>query len=213
MRSRFFRFSAVLLGLVLLLGGCQPAIPAITDDTAPLPGYTPIDLATEYYDNYQFNAYYNPDGAAEHLPDQGIYGSGNAYILRYNGMYYMYMGSSNMGTDSLPCWQSEDLMHWQPVDNGINKAGTIAEDPRLTYTFPPCVKQYNGTFYMYLYIKNDVIAQGNYILKASSPIGPFDFVTDANGQPVCYTIEDTKLNIDCDILQLDVKEVVGVDLH
>lgn len=215
------RLAVCGLAAILLLG-CSPDPAPITTttspitpeiDTAPLVNYIPLDLSAEYYDNYQFNAYYNPEGAAEHLPDQGLYGSGNAYILRYNGMYYMYMGSSNMGTDSLPCWRSEDLMHWSPVDNGSNTPGTIAEDPRLYYTFPPCVKQYNGTFYMYLYIKNDVIPQGNYILKANSPIGPFDFVTDSNGDPVCYTIEDTSLNIDCDIFIDDDETVYFMSGH
>lgn len=61
----------------------------------PIENWTAPDYKTEYYDNYQYNAYYNPEGAAEHLPDQGVYGSGNAFILRYNGMYYMYMGSQS----------------------------------------------------------------------------------------------------------------------
>lgn len=194
------------LSCLLLLCGCHN-VHQQTDDTAALQDFTPIPMSVEYYDNFQFNAHHNPDGAAEHLPNQGIYGSGNAYILRYNGLYYMYMGTSNMGTSALPCWQSEDLMHWVPADNGINEKGTIAEDPRLYYTFPPCVKQFNGTFYMYLYIKNDVVKQGNYILKAPSPIGPFEFVTDGQGNPVCYTIEDTSLNIDCDIFIDDNEDV------
>lgn len=206
------------LAAVLLLSGCTAQTPTPTQapalpDTAPIKNYASLSLSTQYYDNFQFNAYYNPDGAAEHLPDQGLYGSGNAYILRYNGLYYMYMGSSNMGSSSLPCWQSEDLMHWSPVDNGVNTPGTIAEDPRLYYTFPPCVKQYNGTFYMYLYIKNDVIAQGNYILKAPSPIGPFEFVTNSKGKPVCYTIEDTTLNIDCDIFIDDNEDIYFMSGH
>ena len=196
----------LLLSLIMLFSGCR-SVPVSPDDTAALQNYTPIQQNIRYYDNYQFNAYQNPQGAAEHLPDQGIYGSGNAYILRYNGLYYMYMGTSNMGTSALPCWQSEDLMHWAPVDNGINEKGTIADDPRLDYTYPPCVKQFNGTFYMYLYIKNNLVTHGNYILKANSPIGPFTFVTDESGEPVCYTVEDTTLNIDCDIFIDDNEDV------
>ena len=179
----------------------------------PIENWTAPDYKTEYYDNYQYNAYYNPEGAAEHLPDQGVYGSGNAFILRYNGMYYMYMGSSNFASSSLPCWQSEDLMFWEKVDNGVNPEGFIAQDPRLANTYPPCVRQYNNEFFMYLYIKNDVIEQGNYILKASSPVGPFDFVTDENGDPVCYTIEQTNLNIDCDVFIDDNEDVYFMSGH
>ncbi len=182
-------------------------------DTSPNTTWTAPAYGVEYYDNYQYNAYYNAEEAQKHLPDQGIYGSGNAYILRYNGLYYMYMGSSNMGNAGLPCWVSEDLMTWEKVNNGINTVGYIAEDPRLNYTYPPCVKQYNNTFYMYLYIKNDVIEQGNYILKSSSPIGPFEFVTDTQGEPVCYTISETALNIDCDIFIDDNEETYFMSGH
>lgn len=176
-------------------------------------GVDGADYKTEYYDNYQYNAYYNPEEAAEHLPDQGMYGSGNAFILRYNGLYYMYMGSSNFGSSSLPCWKSEDLMTWEKADNGVNAQGFIAEDPRLSNTYPPCVRQYNNVFYMYVYIKNDVIEQGNYILKADSPVGPFEFVTGTDGAPVCYTIDATTLNIDCDIFIDDNEDVYFMSGH
>ncbi len=182
-------------------------------DTSPDLTWTAPDYGVEYYDNYQYNAYYNGEEAQEHLPDQGVYGSGNAYILRYNGLYYMYMGSSNMGTSALPCWVSEDLMTWEKANNGVNTVGYIAEDPRLNYTYPPCVKQYNNKFYMYLYIKNDVIEQGNYILKSDSPIGPFEFVTGEDNQPVCYTIAETTLNIDCDIFIDDNEDVYFMSGH
>ena len=80
------------------LTGCSSKESGRPISTAPLEGWTAPDYKTEYYDNYQYNAYYNPEEAAEHLPDQGMYGSGNAFILRYNGLYYMYMGSSNVGS-------------------------------------------------------------------------------------------------------------------
>ncbi len=195
------------------LAGCSSEAPETKISTAPIEGWTAPDYRTEYYDNYQYNAYYNPEEAAKHLPDQGIYGSGNAFILRYNGLYYMYMGSSNFASSSLPCWSSEDLMTWKKVDNGVNDEGFIAEDPRLSNTYPPCVRQYNNTFYMYVYIKNDVITQGNYILKANSPCGPFTFVKGADGEPVCYTIDATSLNIDCDIFIDDNEDVYFMSGH
>ncbi|MFR1553454.1 MAG: family 43 glycosylhydrolase [Coriobacteriales bacterium] len=195
------------------LTGCSSKESGRPISTAPVEGWTAPDYKTEYYDNYQYNAYYNPEEAAEHLPDQGMYGSGNAFILRYNGLYYMYMGSSNFGSSSLPCWKSEDLMTWEKADNGVNAQGFIAEDPRLSNTYPPCVRQYNNVFYMYVYIKNDVIEQGNYILKADSPVGPFEFVTGTDGAPVCYTIDATTLNIDCDIFIDDNEDVYFMSGH
>ena len=200
----------VCLLLSICAGGCKEKKMVSTE---PIEGWSAPDYKTEYYDNYQYNAYYNAEEAQKHLPDQGVYGSGNAYILRYNGMYYMYMGTSNFASSALPCWQSEDLMVWEKVNNGVNAEGVIAQDVRLTNTYPPCVKQYNNVFYMYLYIKNDIIEQGNYILKADSPIGPFDFVTDDLGEPICYTIAETTLNIDCDIFIDDDEEIYFMSGH
>ena len=211
MKKKIKKLAVGCMASILLFTGCNN----VTDEinTSPLENYTPIEHDAQYYDNYQFNQYYNPEQSAEHLPNQGIYGSGNAYILRYNGMYYMYMGSSNTASSSLPCWESEDLMTWKLVNNGVNSIGTIAEDPRLFNCYPPCVRQYNGTFYMYIYIKNNAITQGNYILTAPSPIGPFDFVTDENGEPICYTIAETTLNIDCDIFIDDNEDVYFMSAH
>ena len=212
MKNKVKKLAVGCMASILLFTGCNEGTTDIVD-TSPLENYTPIEHSTQYYDNYQFNQYYNPEQSAEHLPNQGIYGSGNAYILRYNGMYYMYMGSSNTASSSLSCWESEDLMTWKLVNNGVNSIGTIAEDPRLFNCYPPCVRQYNGTFYMYIYIKNNAITQGNYILTAPSPIGPFDFVTDENGEPICYTIAETSLNIDCDIFIDDNEDVYFMSAH
>ena len=200
--------------LAASLCGCDKKSPAPAPQvsTAALENFVAPDYGATYYDNYQYNAYYNPDEAQKHLPDQGVYGSGNAFILRYDGRYYMYMGSSNFASSSLPCWVSEDLMVWEKADNGHNTAGFIAEDPRLTFAYPPCVRQYNNKFYMYIYIKNDVIEEGNYILVADTPIGPFEFVTDGD-EPVCYTIAATNLNIDADIFIDDNEDVYFMSAH
>ncbi|MCI8435408.1 MAG: family 43 glycosylhydrolase [Clostridia bacterium] len=203
----------ICLAAMSVFSGCAPTQYAPIVSTDALENFEAPDYGVTYYDNYQYNAYYNPEEAQKHLPDQGVYGSGNAFILRYNGRYYMYMGSSNFASSSLPCWVSEDLMVWEKVDNGRNTVGFIAEDPRLAFAYPPCVRQYNNRFYMYLYIKNDVIEQGNYILVADSPIGPFEFVTDDGGELLCYTIAATATNIDADIFIDDNEDVYFMSAH
>ena len=204
--------SAVLLSAVMLFSGCsENTAKGISLDE--IKDYTPLNLQTEYYDNYDFNAYYNKEESEKHLPGQGVFGTGNAFILRYNGLYYMYVGSSNNMSQSMPCWVSEDLLNWTKPDNGVTPAGTCADDPRLYNAYPPCVRQFNGKFYMYVYLKNNVVTQGNYILKADSPVGPFEFVTGDDGKPVCYTIEATTTNIDCDIFIDDNEDVYFMSAH
>lgn len=206
------KISAALLAAAILFSGCSgEQTSGISLDE--IKDYTPLDLQTEYYDNYDFNAYYNKEESEKHLPGQGVFGTGNAFILRYNGLYYMYVGSSNNMSQSMPCWVSEDLMYWSKPDNGVTPAGTCADDPRLYNAYPPCVRQFNGKFYMYVYLKNDVVTQGNYILKADSPVGPFEFVSGDDGKPVCYTIEATTTNIDCDIFIDDNEDVFFMSAH
>ncbi len=210
--SKIKKISAALLTAAMLFSGCsgEQANGISLDE---IKDYTPVNLQTEYYDNYDFNAYYNKEESEKHLPGQGVFGTGNAFILRYNGLYYMYVGSSNNMSQSMPCWVSEDLIYWSKPDNGVTPAGTCADDPRLYYAYPPCVRQFNGKFYMYVYLKNDVVTQGNYILKADSPVGPFEFVTGDDGKPVCYTIEATTTNIDCDIFIDDNEDVYFMSAH
>ena len=174
----------------------------------PLDNFITPNYAATYYDNMQFNAYYNKEESMKHLPDQGVYGSGNAFILRYDGIYYMYLGSSNYLGTGVYAYQSKDLMHWEPVDNGVNPKGKVADDNRLYFTYPPCVSQYNNKFYLYVYVKNTLITQGNYILESDSPIGPFTFVShNEDLSPDCYTIAATTLDIDCDIFIDDNEDV------
>lgn len=186
----------VMITTCMSLSGCSTST---NDDSSEEENYIPLSNTYEYYDNFQFNAFYNKDVADKHLPNQGIYGSGNAFILRYNGLYYMYLGGSNYLDNGIACYVSEDLMTWKEVDNGINAKGRVAEDPRLYFSYPPCVRQFNGKFYCYIYIKNNLITQGNYILEADKPEGPFKFILGDDGEPVCYTIKNTSLDIDCDI--------------
>ena len=43
-------------------------------------------------------------------PDAPQRGAGDPFVMRWNGVYYLYCSS---GTDQIPCWTSRDLVHWE----------------------------------------------------------------------------------------------------
>lgn len=168
----------------------------------PIENWVSPQYDYSFYDNFQFNQFYNPEVSAQYLPNQWKYGMGNAFVMRWNGWYYMYI-NGDLSTPALPAWKSQDLMIWEEVDNGVLQKGHIIEDPRVNEAYPPCVYYYDGLFYMFIYLKNsrnNLPAEGNYILISESPEGPFEFVDKNNdGQPDVYTPGATLTDIDSDI--------------
>lgn len=108
----------------------------------------------------QNNVYQNPIMDNTIDPD----GYGDPYVIRYNGMYYLYYTASE-----LKCWQSEDLVNWTYV-------GVCTDNDFFRGSWAPEVRYYNGTFYMTTTGPN---GDGAYILTSTSPTGPFEVATDS----------------------------------
>ena len=92
---------------------------------------------------------------------------GDPFVLRHNGMYYLYPSSIGTGVQ---CWTSTDLANWtyagicMPEDTG---GGCWA--PEVTY--------YNGKFYMY----TSPGGNGHYVYESETPTGPFVVVSENFG--------------------------------
>ena len=99
------------------------------------------------------------------FPDWGI---GDPFVLRWNGMYYLYP-SARVGS-GVQLWTSEDLVNW-------NYEGFCTTDERMYCAYAPEVVYYNGKFYMC----SSPYGNGHYILESDSPLGPFEIVTDNFG--------------------------------
>jgi xylan 1,4-beta-xylosidase len=105
------------------------------------------------------------------------YGVGDPYIMKYNGIYYLYCSTkdNNVG---VKCWSSKDLITW-------SNAVTCSSDVITNGAYAPEVVYWNGTFYMY----TSPAGNGHYVLTSKSPTGPFTVVTGNLGH-----------NIDGDVL-------------
>ncbi len=137
--------------------------------------YTDPNSVVTTYDNRSYNEYLLGDDAVIDNQWPG-YGIGDPFVMRYNGVYYLYVSSldSEIGVRA---YKSADLVNWAPVTGNGLKEGYVSEDTVTLAAYAPEVYYFNGTFYMY----TSPGGNGHYILTSSSPEGPFVKATDNFG--------------------------------
>lgn len=127
------------------------------------------------YDNKSFNEYLLGDEVKIANQWEG-YGIGDPFIMRYNGMYYLYC--STLDSESgVRGYKSADLVNWVPVTGEGLREGYVSQDNVTKAAFAPEVYYFNGTFYMY----TSPSGAGHYILTSDSPEGPFVKATNNFG--------------------------------
>lgn len=97
------------------------------------------------------------------------YGTGDPYVMRYNGNYYLYMSTRDTEV-GVKCFRSRDLVNW-------SYEGLCTQEVLTKAAYAPEVVYYNGRFYMY----TSPAGQGHYVLCSDSPTGPFTIISDNLG--------------------------------
>jgi beta-xylosidase len=116
--------------------------------------------------------YQNPILTAKTEQAWSLYGFGDPFVMRHNGVYYLYCSTKD-GSVGVKCWSSPDLINWtfecfctnHPVTRGA---------------YAPEVYYYNGYFYMY----TSPAGNGHYVLRSNSPTKGFTPVTDNMGMSI-----------------------------
>ncbi len=174
--------SILLAGLMLLgvLSACKSdsnekegTTGATTDmntPAEPAPGQpaTAIDMR----EHEEIEYYQNPILTANTKDAWPGYGFGDPFVMRHNGMYYLYVSTLD-GQVGIKCWSSPDLIHWTYEKYCANDRLTVG-------AYAPEVYYYNGKFYMY----TSPAGNGHYVLESDSPTGPFKVVTDNMGMSI-----------------------------
>lgn len=120
------------------------------------------------------------NGFTDNIPDQWeSYGVGDPFVYRYNGWYYLYCSTKDSET-GIRAWKSKDLVHWSKCTGVGLQAGYVSEDPVTLAAYAPEVIAIDGSFYMI----TSPAGNGHYVLKASSPEGPFTAITANFGQSI-----------------------------
>jgi len=133
----------------------------------------PLTLVSVY--NFQLYAqtWTNPVIITNDWP---LYGIGDPFIMKFNGLYYLYPSTRDIDT-GIKCWSSPDLLNWK-------YEGLCSTDAITKAAYAPEVHYWNGQFYMY----TSPAGNGHYVLTSSSPTGPFKNVTGNLGKSIDGTI-------------------------
>ena len=110
------------------------------------------------------------------------YGIGDPFVMRYNGMYYLYASSCE---DRVRVYTSRDLVHW-------TWKGYCTEGRDVYFAYAPEVVYWRGSFYMI----TSPEGKGHYILKSDSPLGIFRPVTENFGHSIdgsFFKLDDGRL--------------------
>ena len=147
----------LLLLLVLLLPLCAPAEEYVNPMTVP-GQYPPISGASDDY------------------------GIGDPFVMRWNGMYYMYPSTCE---DRVRVYTSRDLINW-------TYEGYCTKGRDVYFAYAPEVVYWRGSFYMITSPRG----AGHYILRSDSPLGPFELITENFGHSIdgsFFKMDDGKL--------------------
>ena len=98
------------------------------------------------------------------------YGIGDPFVMRWNGMYYMYPSSSQ---SQVRVYTSRDLINW-------TYQGYCTDSDDVYFAYAPEVVYWRGSFYMI----TSPEGKGHYILKSDSPLGPFTSITGNFGHSI-----------------------------
>lgn len=116
--------------------------------------------------------YQNPLLTANTKDAWPAYGFGDPFVMRFNGMYYLYVSTKD-GNSGVKCWSSPDLVNW-------TYEKYCASEKLTTGAYAPEVFYYNGKFYMY----TSPAGNGHYVLESDSPTGPFKAITGNMGMSI-----------------------------
>lgn len=169
----------------VLLAGCAACAETPSADNVSLSAVESVSEQTvdssstiATYDNLSYNEYLLGDEAVIENQWQG-YGIGDPFVMRYNGMYYLYVSTldSEIGVRG---YKSADLVNWVPMTGEGLKTGYVSQDTVTLAAYAPEVYYFNGTFYMY----TSPGGGGHYVLTAKNPEGPFMKATENFGMSI-----------------------------
>ena len=116
------------------------------------------------------------------------------FVLEHGGTYYMY--GTGLVSDGYGCVYGSDLKNWSaPVKVFDPPAGFSADG---NWWAPEC-HFYNGAFYLFATYHSAVSGKrGVGIFRSSSPLGPFENISDGHITPADHDAIDGTLYVDGD---------------
>lgn len=171
-------FIAALLALVMIFSLVSCELFGNQGNVEDPKEYTDPNTVFSTYDNKSYNEYLLGEEVKIANQWEG-YGIGDPFIMRYNGMYYLYCSTLDSET-GVRGYKSADLVNWVPMTGEGLREGYVSQDNVTKAAYAPEVYYFNGTFYMY----TSPAGAGHYILTSDSPEGPFVKATNNFGMAI-----------------------------
>ncbi len=128
-----------------------------------------------YYDNKEYNEFYKEGNSLIEGQWEG-YGMGDPFVMRWNGMYYLYVSTENTSY-GVRAWKSKDLVNWTQCQGEGLDLGYVCQDQNFGLAaYAPEVTYFDGYFYMY----SAPGGNGHRVLRSESPEGPFVMIKEDN---------------------------------
>ena len=118
------------------------------------------------------------------------------FILKENGIYYLYgTRARNFGrfVGGFDVYTSTDLENWSEAHECFNSEN---HGMNIEVNWAPEVHKYNGDYYMFATFTRENKLRGTFILKATSPMGPFVPYSEGPVTPVEWECLDGTLYIE-----------------
>ena len=118
------------------------------------------------------------------------------FILKENGIYYLYgTRARNFGrfVGGFDVYTSTDLENWSEAHECFNSENHCMN---IEVNWAPEVHKYNGDYYMFATFTRENKLRGTFILKATSPMGPFEPYSEGPVTPVEWECLDGTLYIE-----------------
>lgn len=118
------------------------------------------------------------------------------FILVDNDTYYMYgtrAKNFGQGVAGFDVYTSKDLNEWSEP---IVAFDSVKHNMNRDVNWAPEVHKYNGSYYMFATFTRENNLRGTFVLKADSPLGPFEPYGDKELTPVPWECLDGTLYIE-----------------
>lgn len=118
------------------------------------------------------------------------------FILFEDGTFYMYgTRAKNFGIEvgGVDVYTSTDLQNWSEPKECFN---SIKYNMNRAVNWAPEVHKYKGSYYMLATFTQETNRRGTYALKASSPFGPFEPISDGPLTPHEWEALDGSLYVE-----------------
>ena len=87
-----------------------------------------VNEVIETYDNIRFDDFDNGGLNSSCVKGQFPTGCADPYIMRFNGMYYLYVTTSGLDSYGLRAWKSRNLLDWEPCQGKGLPLGYVVSD-------------------------------------------------------------------------------------